>query len=1339
MVYLGAFKLTKGANQHSTCPPIGSAGVTLTENSASRPHGKLRIQNVIITALFDTGSTVSLISGRVFDKLWPKPLMKKIDAQVRAAQGTKMMVRGIINVKITARDDSFKMNRPIFVVDNLSSECIIGMDTITAEGIEIDIKNRRISYPRRSQSVESFSVFVHKQTTVLPWEERIVYGTCETLLGPDECFMIHENENPPFCSAEIVYGRNDKIPIVVANPTEWPVELKRGQILATGQKIKNEQLVAFDQVHAVEMKVSRLHKSHIPLEILKNIPKEWVDKYQDMLARFPSIFSVNPDDVGHCKEFPQKILLKDNKMIANTPPYRIPHHLLEVAHSYIHKLLKAGIIRPSTSPFSSPLLLVRKPGVNDPTKSLVEQFRVVHDYRLLNTNIIPDSYPLYHIYDLIDRVAQAKIWSVIDLSSGFFNQNLEETSRKYTAFGLPGMGHYEYTRSAQGLCNSPASFQRMLDGVIKGLDNCFVYIDDVVVASNSHEEHIKDLSNVFERFQRYNIKCRLGKLQLGSPQVTYLGYDISRKDGIRPGMIKSKVIRDWPPPADVRQVRQFLGLCSFFRRTIQEYASIASPLTRLTRKDASWKSGPLPEAALKAFLILQDKLSRRPCLSPVDFQREFILTTDASTVGLGAILSQIDAGGIERPCAYASRVLKDAEMKLAPFHLEHLAMLWGCKHFHPYLVGKHFTIRTDHKPLMTLNKVQGQALDRIRADLLEFGPFTVKYIKGEQMPADGLSRLVLPDNAQVCDIKGNEKLMTDVTPEKLNYLQRGDKEIKAVACLIKYDILPSDPKLRQLVNSLRDQIWMKDSLVMVRHQIYAPFSIRHTLLHLAHDDPRSGHFGVDRTLHALRQTWFWPGMSADVQTHIGQCTTCLAVNTPKAYINAPLGSLPEATHFNQRIHLDLLGPLPATMVHKYKYILLITDAFSHWVELVPIESKEAVVVAEAFHSQWICRFSCPDSVNSDQGKEFTAKVFASLLTRYNILHNLSSVMHPQSNGIAERFNRTMVTYLRKYLTSGPCWDKALPMLQSSYNNSPHASTKTSPYQLVVGRIPKYPSDMFVVKPDTFYGTDEGEIMYRNLSRLHTEVLQNQREAFSRQKVEHDKRIKGVEIITGDIVFITRPHSGAMFQKFQQPFMGPYRVLQVSEKYNVHLQDCKTFKQIQVHLNRVKLAPFLRQHFELSDPIGKTIQIEKPVRDIIPKMIDRKAPMTTPFVNTDEDESGVVVIPLVPQVPPVIPLPHVLPEEPPPPEPDDEGHPPLVVPEEVRPLGMLEDPEVRTGAIPKVPGRGRGRGRGKAKPNVVPPGEPGALTRTMLRAIGVKPPEPVLPARPLEYKETKKKK
>jgi hypothetical protein len=237
--------------------------------------------------------------------------------------------------------------------------------------------------------------------------------------------------------------------------------------------------------------------------------------------------------------------------VFSTPPYRIPHHLLPIAHEYVNQLLNSDVIRPSKSPLSSPLMLVKKPGLIDSKTPIEEQFRVVHDYRKLNSLLIKDSYSMRNLFELIDKVGQGQIYTIIDLSQVFFNQSLTEDSKAYTAFGAPGKGHFEYNRSAQDLYNSPASFQRLLDYITSGLSGVFVYLEDVVIVSKTYQQHQGQLRQLLSRFRKYGLKCCLSKLQLAAEEVNYLGYNISKKNGIRPGAIKTESIRNCRAPTDV--------------------------------------------------------------------------------------------------------------------------------------------------------------------------------------------------------------------------------------------------------------------------------------------------------------------------------------------------------------------------------------------------------------------------------------------------------------------------------------------------------------------------------------------------------------------------------------------------------------------------------------------------------------------------------------------------------------------------------------------------------------------------------------------------------------------
>ena len=322
--------------------------------------------------------------------------------------------------------------------------------------------------------------------------------------------------------------------------------------------------------------------------------------------------------------------------------------------------MEAGVIRKSTSVFNSPLMLVKKPNA-DPKKNLGEQYRLVHNYVDLNKNINPCSYPLRHLYELLDEVASGKVFSVLDLSQGFFQQSLIDPQES-TSFSIPGVGQYTYCGSPQGLNSSPAYFQRLLDFVLANISRVYVYI--------------------------HNLKVKPSKCHIGTGRITYLGYDICKEKGICPGNAKTLVIKNWPTPNSVWDVGAFIGLTSFSRLAITDFSLISGPLNKLIRKNSGYTKGPLPEATRQSFLNLKHKMISKPCLAPVNFNLEFIVTCDASESHFGTCLSQIGSDQIERPCAYASKLLSEKESKQSPGMRERAALIYTLRHWKPYLIGK---------------------------------------------------------------------------------------------------------------------------------------------------------------------------------------------------------------------------------------------------------------------------------------------------------------------------------------------------------------------------------------------------------------------------------------------------------------------------------------------------------------------------------------------------------------------------------------------------------------------------------------------------------------------------
>ncbi len=457
-----------------------------------------------------------------------------------------------------------------------------------------------------------------------------------------------------------------------------------------------------------------------------------------------------------------------------------------------------------------------------------------------------------------------------------------------------------------GLASAPSAFQRLVEQVVKGIDNVVVYIDDLIIHSRTHEDHLKTLDAVFTRLASHDLRVNLKKCVFGSSETSYLGFQLSRK-GIFPGADKLKAVKEALPPENVKQICQFLGLCSFFRGHIQNFAQITSPLTQLTKKDSSWKRGPLPENALRAFHHLQSLLCSEPVLAYPRSDRQYALITDASfgdentEGGLGAILTQIDAAGKFYVIAYASRKLQKYEKNYTPFLLEMQAAIFGMETFEVNLRGRHFKLFTDHKPLEKLGKVHTKTLNRLQQMMNQFS-FEIIYKQGNEMPADFLSRNAV------------DSIKFDLP----TYAKEQDKDeiLRGLRLYLLNKSLPTNKTLAQLVHRMSQECFVLNGVIWHRlganHQhrsvLLVPQHLIPDILHEAHGHFLAGHFGISKTKEQLLQSYYWPNMESDISEHLRRCNKC---QTAKSGRTAPelLSPLPQCTEPNQRVHADLFGPL----------------------------------------------------------------------------------------------------------------------------------------------------------------------------------------------------------------------------------------------------------------------------------------------------------------------------------------------------------------------------------------------------------------------------------------------
>src|SRR6266511_2123677 len=536
------------------------------------------------------------------------------------------------------------------------------------------------------------------------------------------------------------------------------------------------------------------------------------------------------------------------------PIYKMSYMELDELKKQLVDLLKKGYIKPSVSPFGAPVLFVHK---KDGT------LRLCVDYRALNKITIKNRYPLPRIDELIDRLVGAKYFTKIDLYSGYHQIRIKEADISKTAFRTR-YGHYEFLVLPFGLTNAPATFMTLMNDVFREFldDFVIVYLDDILIYSKTREEHLQHLHHVLQTLRKHHLYAKFSKCEIFKQKVEYLGHYIS-SEGISVDLRKVNAVKEWPMPSNVSELRSFLGLTSYYRKFIKSFSIIAAPLTMLLHKDQPYKWN---EAQQLAFDELKRQLTSAPILLLPDPTKPFTVTTDASDIAIGAVLSQ-DQGRGDQPVAYESRKLSPAEQNYPVHEKELLAIVHAIKLWRTYLEGQKFTVITDHA---SLEYIKTQAnLSRRQArwlEVLQSNDFEVRYRPGKtNVVADALSRQ--PHLANITT------LVTYLDDERLEkgYLQ--DKYFAYIFEILK-NKETSDKKQQARAShyELRNnKLYLKEGQQLA---IPKDKELRTRLLQEYHDIPIVGHLGIDKTYEAIRQDYFWPKMNKDVKKYVIGCDSC---------------------------------------------------------------------------------------------------------------------------------------------------------------------------------------------------------------------------------------------------------------------------------------------------------------------------------------------------------------------------------------------------------------------------------------------------------------------------------
>lgn len=705
----------------------------------------------------------------------------------------------------------------------------------------------------------------------------------------------------------------------------------------------------------------------------------------------------------------------------------LAYALREPVEKAIDQMVKDGILTPvSTSDWATPIVPVMK---KDGTIRICADFKVT-----LNKFLEVDRFPLPRVEDLLIKLQGGAKYSKIDLSQAYAQFELDE-SRKFAVINTH-KGLFQYNRLIFGLASSPGIFQRKIEQLFGDMPNVGVFLDDVIISGVDDRSHMQTLHEVFSRLQKYGLKIRKDKCTFFADSVVYLGFVIS-KEGVHTCPEKVEAINKVPAPSNVSELRSFLGLVMYYAKFVPNISTLLAPLYNLLRKEVKFV---WDDRCAAAFSNVKKLMVSSKILAHYAPDLPLVLTTDASSVGVGAVISHLTPEG-ERPIAYASRVLNSAEKSYSQIDREALGIIFGVRKFHQYLYGRKFTLKTDHKPLVSIfgdkAGIPIMAASRLQrwAVLLSGYNYDIEYVRSEKNSADALSRLpvgLAKKEAKECTYLNFIQNFLPISRKDVCEEQGKDDILKKVVYYLQagWPANCSEVELKPFFVR-RNELYLDRGCIVWGYRIVIPGSLRSKLLKELH----LGHQGMVKMKGSARGFMWWPGIDGDIESACRQCSTCAAESA--APPRAPPQPWPFVPEPWSRLHVDFLGPLNGNT------FLVLIDSTSKWLEIFRMSRTTANAVITVLREVF-ARFGLPREIVSDNGPPFSSSEYANFMANNGIKVTFAAAYHPSSNGAAEGAVKLCKRAIKKSLRDRVDLDAALQTYLLAYRNSSHSTTGVSP-------------------------------------------------------------------------------------------------------------------------------------------------------------------------------------------------------------------------------------------------------------------------------------------------------